>query len=167
LQKNLSNIIEHDEKVLMKIIYRAIQIKADVVQHDERDNHQRALLNFGHTIGHAIEKLSNYTILHGFAVAYGILVEAKLSQLLGLLAQQEYVMIEALFQQMGIKRKTLEKFSANDILKYVQRDKKIILGQTRYILLANIGNAYQKGKDFTHTVPDQIVQQALLQTLRR
>src|SRR5579862_7344926 len=73
---HLDRFFHKDEIVLQKIIERAVQIKVDIVSQDETEKNLRMTLNFGHTIGHALEKITGYAILHGFAVALGILIEA-------------------------------------------------------------------------------------------
>src|SRR5205085_3011048 len=78
---HLQEMIDGDISLLTEIVARAITIKSAIVSRDEKETGERVVLNFGHTIGHALEKISNYTLLHGHAVAYGILVEAHISHL--------------------------------------------------------------------------------------
>ncbi len=161
-QKNLPKIMAGDEKPLQKIVYNAIKIKARVVELDEKETNLRMVLNFGHTIGHAIEQVSNYKILHGFAVALGILVEAKLAQLLGLLSAKEFDVIQQVWSRLGIYGSQLKKFAVKDLLSATRLDKKTKSGQVRYVLLKQIGRVYDAEGKFAHPVADEAVKQAIL-----
>lgn len=162
-QKNLSAILSGNEKALQKIVQRAVAIKAAVVEKDEKETNLRMVLNFGHTVGHAIEHLSHYKILHGFAVALGILVEAKISQLLGLISSKDFKSIAAIFAQLGIQTKPLKKFTAKQLLSAMQSDKKTAAGKVRYVLLKKIGQVYDSEGKYAHPVANDVVKQALLE----
>jgi 3-dehydroquinate synthase len=118
------------------------------------------LLNFGHTIGHAIEASSNYKILHGFAVGLGILIETKIAQLLGLLSASDYQIIEKIFAQLGISANDLKKLNSAKIIQATKRDKKAQAGNVRYVLLKALGQAHINNKTWAHPVADEIVARA-------
>jgi 3-dehydroquinate synthase len=162
VQKNLSDILQKKPKHLQTIIQRAVKLKTKIVQHDEKETHERAVLNFGHTIGHALEKISDYKILHGYAVAYGILLEAKIAQLLGFLAEENYLMIQTLFTRLGIQAKHLAQFNIQKIIQATKLDKKIKAGKVQYVLLKNLGEIVKQQKSVVHPVEDQIVKNAYL-----
>jgi 3-dehydroquinate synthase len=164
---NIDSILSKDVSVLQNIIERAIKIKIDVVSADEKENHQRAILNFGHTIGHALEKVTRYTLLHGYAVALGILVEAKISQLLGFISLDDYQMIQSLFLKLTISGDQLKEINHDAIIKATKIDKKIKDNQVRYVLLKKIGQVYSEDNVFTHPVPDEIVAQSLFDVSER
>lgn len=159
---NLDDIIRKDYIKLIKIIKRAVGLKARVVEQDEREENLRMILNFGHTVGHAIEKLSNYKIAHGYAVALGILVEAKISFLLGMLDHEKYILIEDILAKLEITKKQLQVFNALDIITAMLGDKKNKSGNIYMILLANIGSVSKsiEGKVAT-VVSNDIIAQAL------
>lgn len=166
IAKNLDKILQGEEKILKKIIANAIKIKADIVRQDEKENNGvRMILNFGHTIGHALEQLSGYKLLHGYAVALGILAEAKISVLMGFLSPQKYVMIESLLERLGISGKDLKKYDINKIIAATKLDKKAKQGNVRYILLSDIGNIQQHQHNVASTVSDTVMKKALLQIL--
>ena len=158
---HLNAILAKDINVLKNIVERAIKIKVAIVSQDEKEINQRMILNFGHTIGHALEKLSNYTLLHGYAVALGILVEAKISQLLGLLADDEYQLIKSLFLKLNISGCSLKKINSDKLIKATQYDKKIKGNTVRYVLLKKIGQVYNDATHFVHPVLNEVVKQAL------
>lgn len=161
VEKNLSKTLSLNTTTLTDIIQAAVSLKSDIVHQDEKEQGLRMTLNFGHTIGHALEKISDYKILHGYAVAYGILIETKLSQLLGLLSENDFLAIEALFTQLGIKASSLKKYSVKDIIKLTASDKKTKAHKARYILLKTIGSVYESKGNYAHAVPEKLIQRAI------
>lgn len=160
--QSINNILQQDFSVLKNVIEQAIKIKVEVVSCDEKENHQRAILNFGHTIGHALEKLSDYKMLHGYAVARGILVEAKISQLLGHLSKAEFELIKEIFLKLNISGDEFKKFNVDKIIKATKSDKKIKNNQVRYVLLKKLGHVYSDKNLYVHPVADEVVKQAIL-----
>lgn len=124
----------------LPLIKRAIRIKADIVNQDPLELGLRAVLNFGHTIGHALEKACNYSLLHGYAVGYGILVEATLSLQRGLLSVKEHDAIITALHQLGIKGSYLKRFDISTVLKLTKRDKKVKDKAVHCILLQGLGS---------------------------
>ncbi len=163
LQENLDGILRNDETILINLVHRAVKIKATIVQNDEKEKHQRATLNFGHTVGHALEKLTNYQLLHGYAVALGLLVEAKIAQLMGHLEEKHYQFIKTLLNRLPIVTSELEKFDVDEVIKNTQSDKKNRAGLVHYVLLNDLGSVYESQNQFAHPVPDEVVKQAFLE----
>lgn len=159
--QHLDKILHRDSAILQNIVQQAMKIKIGVVSKDEKENNQRVILNFGHTIGHALEKISNYNLLHGYAVALGILVEAKISQLLGFLSSDAYQMIQSLFLRLNISGLQLKGFDFESIIQTTKRDKKIKSDHVRYVLLKAIGQVCNDDDSFTYPVSDEIVKKAL------
>lgn len=159
---HISEALKMDVAILKNIVQRAIKIKVSVVSQDEKENGLRSILNFGHTIGHALEQMTHYTILHGYAVALGILVEAKIAQLLGLLSDADYQTIQSLLSKLNIVGSRLKKMDNEEIIMATKRDKKVKSGIVHYVLLKNIGQVCNEGNSFVYPVSDDIVRQALL-----
>jgi len=160
-EKNLNKIINKDKEVLQKIIKQAVKIKAEVVQRDEKENNERMVLNFGHTIGHVIEKLSDYKLLHGYAVGLGILVEARMAELLNILSANNYESIKRLFKQLGIDdRKITGKIE--NIIKVMNVDKKNNNGKSKFVLLKNIGEVSVANGSYAREVDLKIIKSALI-----
>lgn len=157
----LALILQKDPSMLTKIIEAAIKIKVNIVSNDEKENNLRMVLNFGHTIGHALEAVTQYSILHGYAIAYGMLVEAKISQLMGILPHDQYDIIQTLLNQLKISGNELQKLNSDEIINATKIDKKIYNNQVRYVLLKNIGQVYQQENRFAHPVPDELVKKAI------
>ena len=160
-QKNINKIKMGDEVVLNNLILRAIKIKARLVSQDEKENNQRKMLNFGHTIGHALEKISAYKMLHGEAVAFGILVESRISNLLGILNDEDYAGVVDMMFLLGFSFEKLRKINVNKVIQATQLDKKIKQGEVQYVLLKKIGQVHESKGAFVHPVVDDIVKQAL------
>jgi len=161
LNNHVDDILQNNFFSLKNIIERAVQLKVDIVTQDERESGPRMILNFGHTIGHALEKVLNYNILHGYAVGLGILVEVKISELLGLLKSEDYQIIRELFLKLNISGEQLKEININEIILATQSDKKNLKNTVRYVLLKNIGEVYTKNKLIVHPVSDDIVKQAI------
>ena len=160
-ETHLPQIINGDNKLLTDIVTRAVTIKARVVKKDEGEQNERNVLNFGHTIGHALEKLSHYRLLHGYAVAYGILVESTISHALGLLSTDQLLIIKNLLARLGIKGSTLKKYDITQLIQTTKIDKKVRSSNVNYSLLQEIGLAHTKNNHYVHPVNDKIVRQAL------
>ncbi len=164
LQKHWRQCLAGHEKTLQKAIQQAVKIKAAVVAEDEREQKgPRMILNFGHTIGHAIEKISGYKILHGYAVAYGILIEAKIAEIIGILAAADYALIKAFFADLDIHAHDIKKYSVEKIIEATRHDKKKLSGKIRYILLKTIGEVYRGDGAYAHPVTIAVVKQAFQQ----
>lgn len=141
LERNMPQLMALDEQVVSYAIYRSCQNKAEVVAIDEHESGERALLNLGHTFGHAIENAMGYGVwLHGEAVAAGTMLAADLSQRIGWLSQQDVARIAAIFQSANLPL-TPPKLSPENYLALMQLDKKVADGQIRLVLQQGIGKA--------------------------
>lgn len=163
VSNNIHNILSKDISTLKYVVERAIQIKVDVVSKDEKELHQRMIFNFGHTIGHALEKITDYTLLHGYAVALGILVEAKISQLSGFLSQHEYQIIQTLLLQLNISGQQLKNMDLDLIIRATKSDKKAQSNSVRYILLKELGQVVNENNNYAFPISDEIVKAALIE----
>ncbi len=142
LEIHLEQLQARDPAMLAEAIHRCCQIKARVVAEDEKEQGQRALLNLGHTFGHAIETHTGYgSWLHGEAVAVGTLLAADLSLRCGWLAPQDIERITALFQRAHLPLTPPPQMSAADFMRLMAVDKKVLDGQLRLVLLRQLGDA--------------------------
>ena len=141
LELNIGKLASRDAAALEYAIARSCEIKAAVVAQDERENGIRAILNFGHTFGHAIEAATCYeTYLHGEAVALGMLMAASLSHRLGLLDGDENQRIRDLVARAGLPT-VAPRIGVVRAFELMQMDKKVLAGKVRLVLLAHIGRA--------------------------
>ena len=132
---------------LQRLIKRNIQIKSGIVAKDERDRTgQRALLNFGHTVGHAIERAGNYRkFLHGEAVSLGIVAASAISVKRAGLRPDQCIAIVDLLKRFGLPTRLPPKFPREKILDAVKFDKKFERGKVRFVVTPRIGSAYIAG----------------------
>lgn len=140
LEANRDKVLRLDTEALKFIIKRSCEIKAEVVSKDERETGLRAILNYGHTIGHAIETATGYTeYLHGEALAIGMVLEARLAVLLSLLDAAAAERITALIALYGLPVEMPSGLDYNKILSSMQLDKKAVEGRLKFILPEKIG----------------------------
>jgi 3-dehydroquinate synthase len=137
------------------VIERAIEVKRRIVAQDPYDMGCRALLNLGHTIGHALETISNYTIAHGLAVATGIVIESRISHAMGLLSRDDLEIIESRFPTAKIFD------DPESIFALLKNDKKSRGGRAHFVLLKKIGEPYVQDGLFCHAVPEDIILEVL------
>jgi 3-dehydroquinate synthase len=140
LEGNRDRVLEMDDDSLARIIGRSCEIKAEVVSRDERESGLRAILNYGHTIGHAIETVTSYRkYLHGEAVAAGMGVEASISKTMGLIEEDQVARIKALIEAYGLPASAPEVRGLDALLSTMQLDKKTVSGELTFILPEKIG----------------------------
>ncbi|BBL34766.1 3-dehydroquinate synthase [Nitrosomonas stercoris] len=141
LEQHIQQLLARDFTAMRYAIRRSCEIKAEIVSLDERESGMRALLNLGHTFGHAIENTMGYGIwLHGEAVAAGTLMAADLSQRLQFITSQDVTRIQHLFETAGLPTKG-PRIAAKRYLEAMQLDKKVKDGTIRFVLLDRIGQA--------------------------
>ena len=143
LNSNYKEIFKLNDDCLMKVITTCVSTKAQIVKEDELEGSVRALLNFGHTFGHAIEASKNYKgILHGEAVSIGMNMAAAISADQELITHEEYCEIEDMILRLGLPTQIPSKISSTMLMKHLGHDKKKISGKNRFILLNKIGEAF-------------------------
>jgi 3-dehydroquinate synthase len=132
-------IFDRDPSVLIPAIVESCRIKADVVSKDERESGLRRILNFGHTVGHALEAVTKYRrFLHGEAIAYGMLAAADLAVARGALAELERQALGRLIAQLG-PLPPIADLSTADVMDCVRRDKKVVAGRLHFVIAIQIG----------------------------
>ncbi|MBI4181283.1 MAG: 3-dehydroquinate synthase [Chloroflexi bacterium] len=141
IESNLDQIKSLDDKVMETIVFRSAKIKAEVVEKDERDFGLRQILNYGHTVGHAIESVSDFKVSHGEAVAIGMLVAARISNKLGILDQSEVVRLKNIIAGAGLPTE-LPSLETEKLIQAVRHDKKTWQGKTKFILPRTIGDVF-------------------------
>jgi len=142
LEKNVGEILGLESDVVTQVIHTSCRHKAEVVTADETEQGQRALLNLGHTFGHAIESMTGYTrFLHGEAVALGTLMAARLSFMRGDSSENLEGRILELYENSGLPT-VIPKFTPDQWLDVMGHDKKNVGSRIRYILLRSIGDAF-------------------------
>ena len=142
LGENVRRLKDRDAEALAFAIERSCRIKAEVVAEDEREGGVRAHLNFGHTFGHAIERLQGYgEWLHGEAVAAGMVIACRLSVAKGSLAPMAVEQLEAFNRAVGLPVAAPPAITPGELMNAMGSDKKVAAGKVRYILLRELGDA--------------------------
>lgn len=136
-------ILKKTPEYLEEMIYRSLLVKQNVVEQDPYEKGERALLNFGHTLGHAVEKLMDFSLLHGECVSLGMVTASYLSMQLGHVTKEEYLAIldtlKAFHLPVTLPAGTLD---MKEVVAATKNDKKMDSGKIKFILLESIGNAY-------------------------
>ena len=139
--ENAEKIQARDYETLLHMIKESCKVKRDVVEKDPTEKGERALLNFGHTLGHAVEKLKNFELLHGQCVAIGSVAAMKLSAMRGHISESDVVYVEKCFECFGLPMR-VENINVEEILAVSKSDKKMEAGKIKFVLLQDLGNAY-------------------------
>ena len=155
LISNMYEICEKDIEILIEMIYRSNEIKKNIVEKDPFEKGDRALLNLGHTIGHAIEKHKNFELLHGECVALGCVAAAFISYKKQLLSSDEYYEIRDMFVPFYLPI-TICDINIAEIVANTKSDKKINNGKIKFVLLKKIGKAI-----IDETVTDDELKEAI------
>ncbi len=160
LEEQAEQILQKNPSVLLAVIERCIRIKAEIVQQDERDEGLRNVLNLGHTIGHALEKATDFQqYRHGEAVAIGLRAVFKLAEKMGMITQEGRQRVEELMQTWGLPL-TLPAAVLADVLGLLKFDKKVEGKELLFILPVELGKvAVQKG------IGEEVVEQVLQEML--
>ena len=138
---HMSEIQDRIYPVLVKMIKKCCEIKSTVVESDPTEQGERAILNLGHTIGHAVEKQMDFKLLHGHCVALGTIAAAYIAFKRGYLSTEEFYEIRDM--NVGFDLPIFfEGLSSQDVLEATKSDKKMVNGQIKFILLDKIGHAY-------------------------
>lgn len=139
--ENADRILARDYETLLYMIRESCQIKRDVVEKDPTEQGERALLNFGHTLGHAVEKLKDFKMLHGQCVAVGCVAAMKISFDRGNILEEQLLYAEECFKRFGLPIR-VDGLSEETVLETTKSDKKMEAGRIKFVLLHKPGSAY-------------------------
>ncbi len=137
-----------------KMVKRSCEIKGYVVSKDEKESGLRQILNFGHTIGHGIEKYFNFSIPHGICVALGMLIEARISLNKKILNPIDYEIIEKTIVEYGYNKylEKIKNINFDELFKIMLSDKKNIKGNINIVLIEKIGKVYNNGNEYSFPI---------------
>jgi len=156
LEENLDEIKSLDVRHLEEMVFQTAKIKVEVVATDERDLGLRNILNYGHTVGHAIESAADFRMGHGESVAIGMLAAARISNRLGILDISEVTRLENLIKKANLATE-MPDLDLNRVTQAMSHDKKVVGGKIRFVLLKAIGDAF-----ITDEVDPPLVEQVLV-----
>lgn len=164
LESNLGAVMSRLSGEMLYVAKQNCRIKGTVVENDPNERGQRRILNFGHTPGHAIETLSDYTIRHGQCVSIGMMVSGRVSHYLGLMPASDLERIRALLECTGLPTTIPARFENKAILEAMTRDKKSKGGRTRFCLPERIGKMCEFDGQYATAVELGVVERALDET---
>ncbi len=155
-----SELFENMEKgfSLERDVHTCLEIKTRIIEEDYFDQGKRKILNFGHTMAHAIEMVSSYKIPHGVAVARGLIAESLLSARFGKLPWKEFLRIATLIEKLGYPRCSMDPKALKAAIGY---DKKAVFGKARFVLLESIGKASPFEGHYCTQVPEELIDESL------
>jgi len=159
LQDKMSRILDIRKDEILRIVKTSCKIKRDVVEEDEKEKGIRAILNYGHTIGHAIESLTNFSeFKHGEAVAIGMMSASFIAKEMEILSEIALQKIWALIKKIGLPYKISNNISPEDIILQLNKDKKVKDGKVRFVLPTAIGKV---------TIRDDVPKEIIIKSLER
>jgi 3-dehydroquinate synthase len=162
IEENADALLAGAEELLGALVHGSVFIKAGFVAEDLHEHGARAALNFGHTIAHALERVTDYGLHHGHAVAIGLVLEARSAELQGIAEKGTAGRLRRLCQRVGLPTMLPADVAAADVLRAATSDKKARAGQTRYALISRIGQvARGEAGEWTWQIPAELIRQAL------
>ena len=159
--REILNTTESDDATFLHLVQRSVEIKVDVVARDEREASLRKILNFGHTIGHAVEHVSGYGVPHGDAVAIGMVAEARLAERLGVATTGLADTIATVCGAAGLPVRLPAGIDPAEVVTSTRTDKKYRAGQVEYALPETLGRMAGADSDYGIAVPEPEVVNAL------
>lgn len=139
IETSTPELLAGDPEALTRLIGRSVEIKAEFVTRDEMESGPRKMLNFGHTIGHAVEALSGYSLLHGEAVAIGMVEEARVGERTGVTAQGTSARLRKVLSRIGLPTSLPLEMRVDEVVDFTRTDKKAREGRVEYALIESIG----------------------------
>lgn len=162
LEREVANVTGRKDPALERLVARSVEIKAGIVAADERESGIRATLNFGHTIGHAVEAASGYSLLHGEAVAIGMAYEGRLAETLGIAEPGTTARLTELLGRYRLPVTRPPAASVDQLVSRMRNDKKARAGDLRFALLRAIGSMHGGvASGWTTAAPETVVRDLL------
>lgn len=161
LEEEIGRVLEYDRAALEHVIVRGCGIKAGVVEKDERESNLRKILNFGHTIGHAVENLSGYAVTHGQAVAIGMVAEGRIALGMGLWNEAELERLVRLIEKAGLPTEVPAGMDPVEITDAMKLDKKSRGGKIEMVLPESLGRMAEPGGSYGIRIDEGLIPAAL------
>ncbi len=161
LQNNLDAVLERKSDVLEKVAYFNCKIKGKVIETDPFEQNKRRILNYGHTIGHAVETASGFELLHGEAVAIGIIAAGLIEVELKLASQKRLDMVRQILEKLNVPVTLPGNLAEKDLIDLVKHDKKAVRKWPRFVLLEDIGQVYCPEGQYAVEVAPELLEKVL------
>ncbi len=160
LEENIDKVYEFDDATLLEVIDTSCRIKSEVVEKDEKEQNLRKILNFGHTVGHAIEQLSNYTVSHGEAISAGMVIEGKIALGRTGWSEKEQERLTLLLKRAGLPTDPPHGVNIGKIIDVAKIDKKARKGRIEMSLPECIGKMKEHGGDYGIKIGENAIKSA-------
>jgi 3-dehydroquinate synthetase len=161
LEQNITSILARDTQVLAELALKNCQIKGHVVQIDPLEKNMRRILNYGHTIGHAVESASRFDLLHGEAIAIGLIGAARIELAMGLGCQKRLDRTISLLEKLGVPMMIPSNIAKETVWDLIKRDKKAIDKWPKFVLISQFGQVHQKDGQWAVDVEQECVNKVL------
>jgi 3-dehydroquinate synthase len=161
LERNLDRILAREPAIMAEIALKNCSIKGRVVEEDPLEKNLRRTLNYGHTIGHAVESASQYQILHGEAVAIGMMGAGRIEQALNLGDDRRLARIQALFEKLEVPTRIPRTIRKSQVIDLIKRDKKAVHRWPKFVLTECIGRVHQDDGQWAVDVDPALVERIL------
>lgn len=161
LEEKMDLVFSYDKAALTYIIKTGCEIKGHVVENDERESNLRKILNFGHTIGHAVENLSDYKISHGQAISIGMVAEGKLAVEMGIWSENELRQMTNLIEKAGLPTEIPEYMKVDQIIDAMKLDKKSRGGHIEMVLPNRIGDMATIDNSYGIKIEESIIKKTI------
>jgi len=165
IEQNIDGILARQSDILERMAACNCRIKGQVVEADPRETNLRRILNYGHTIGHAVESASGYALLHGEAVATGIIGAGLIELELGLAGPERIERTRRVLERLGVPLKPPPDLTENTVLDLMRRDKKAVNKWPKFVLLSGIGRVYCPDQQWAVEVERPVVEKVLSRLL--
>ncbi|MCU0917383.1 MAG: 3-dehydroquinate synthase, partial [Planctomycetes bacterium] len=161
IEGHLEAILGRDLGVLETLARYNCTIKGRVVEEDPLERNRRRILNYGHTVGHAVESASDYALLHGEAIAIGIIAAGLIEMEMGLSEPGRLERVRAVLEKLGVPVKLPPQLAEERVIDVMQHDKKAVDRWPRFVLLDRLGHVHQENGQYAVAVSREIVEKAL------
>jgi 3-dehydroquinate synthase len=161
LEANLDAVLQRKSGVLENVAHKNCKIKGTVVEADPHEHNMRRILNYGHTIGHAVESASGFELLHGEAVAIGIIGAGLIEIEMGLAQRGRLERIRSILEKLGVSVRLPRNLAEENLIDLIKRDKKAINKWPRFVLIGRIGEVYRKDGQYAVEVAPELVTRVL------
>lgn len=160
-EANLDRMLAREFGVLTEIAEKNVRIKGSVVEQDPQESGRRKILNYGHTIGHAVESASGFALLHGEAVAIGILAAGRIAEELGLLSPEVHGRVVRIWQALGMPTAIPANLASQQLAEIMTRDKKAVGGKPRFVLIEEVGTIHGPRGQYAVPVEPALVEKVI------
>lgn len=158
LEEEIDDLLDGEVEATTRAVLRSVSLKGDVVERDEREAGFRQILNFGHTLGHALEAATGYAVPHGAAVGLGMILEARLGERAGVTGEGTAKTLARVVMALGLPVRLPGGVDPERVIDFTRADKKVREGRARYVLLERIGRVARHGEGWSREIDPEAVE---------